>query len=185
MDNVFNKLKKYNSDKYNPKLFKYDDVISLKFNLSKNLNIKCFRNDDFDIIKFDKDKVYFEKEIILNNIKKCKILPLYILSINHLVSIIVDSNKKKISLFTNTNNKKLKSFCTKIIESLNLNYKIVIDDKKMKCDSYYNLCVPLSLLMVYSYFNNVDMENYIKYINEISIESAYNLIDNFINYLEN
>lgn len=187
MDNVFNKLKKYKNNKFNPKLFKYDDVISLKFNLSKKLNVKCFRNDDFDIIKFDKNNLYFEKEIILKNIKKCEILPLYIIDNhnNHLVSAVIDNNKKVISLFTNTNNTKLKSLYIKIIKLLDLNYKIITDNEKIKCDLYQNLCVPLSLLMVYSYFNKVNMQNYINYINDISIKSAYNLIDNFLNYLEN
>ena len=185
MDNVFNKLIKFKKDKFNPKIFYYDNVLSLKFNLSKKLDIKCFRNNDFDIIKYDKNNVYLEKQIILKNIKKCKILPLYILGDNHLVSIIIDSNLKKISLFSNTNHNKLKAFYKKIIEQLNLDFKIIIDNHQIKCDSYKNLCVPLSLLMVYSYFNNVNMESYIDYINNISIESSYNLIDSFINYLEN
>lgn len=184
MDNVFNKLKKYDNNKYNPKLFKYNDILSLKFNLNKKLNINCFKNDDFDIIKFDKNKLFFEKEIILKNIKKCKILPLYILDLynNHLVSVIIDSNLKEISLFTNTNNTKLKYFYEKIILLLDLNYKIILDDN-IKCIN--NLCVPLSLLMIYSYFNKVDMKSYIDYINDISIQSSYKLIDNFLNYLEN
>lgn len=187
MDNVFNKLKKYKSNNfYKEKLFKYDDILSLKFNLSKKLNINCFKNDDFDIIKFDKNNLYFEKNIILNNIKKCEILPIYILDNynNHLVSVIIDNKLKTISLFTNTKNTKLKLFYKKIIEILNLDYNIIIDYDTITCIS--ELCVPLSLLMIYCYFNNVNMKNYINYINnKISIQSSYDLIDYFLNYLEN
>ena len=185
MDKEYKNLEKYKSDKYNPKLFKYDDFLSLKFSLTNKLDIKCFKYDDFDVIKIQKSKVYFDKDIIKNNIKKCKILPLYIYDKDneHLISLIIDNNKKTISLFTNSENNKI--FYKKIIELFNLNYKIIIDNVKIKCDSYQTLCVPLSLLMIYSYFNNVNIHNFINYINKISIKSSYYIIDNLINYLEN
>jgi len=185
MDKVYKNLEKYKSDKYNPKLFEYESFLSLKFSLSNKLDIKCFRYDDFDVIKIHKSKVYFDKDIINNNIKKCKILPLYIYDKDekHLISLIIDNNKKTISLFTNNDNNKI--FYKKIIELFNLNYKIIIDNIKIKCDSYKTLCVPLSLLMIYSYFNNVNLHNFINYINKIPIKSSYYIIDNLINYLEN
>jgi hypothetical protein len=185
MDKVFNQLKKYDNEKFNPKIFYYEDFLSIKFNLSKKLNLECFRNNDFDVIKIEKSKVYFDKDIILQNNKKCKILPLYIYDkdTEHLVSVIIDNTKNIISIFTNDETNKL--FYEKVIKLFNLNYKLVLDNKNIKCDSYKTLCVPLSLLMIYSYFNNVNMNDYIKYINNKSIESSYNLIDNFLNYLEN
>ena len=188
MDKVFKELKKYNNNKFNPKLFEYDDFLSLKFNLSKKLKIDCFRNNDFDVIKIKNNKISLNKNIILTNIKKCKILPLYIFNKDslHLISFIIDNNEKTISLFTNSENKTFYKKIMKLFdEKFELNYEINIDDEKIKCDSYKVYCVPLSLLMIYSYFKNVKMNEFIEYINNISIESAYNLIDYFLNYLEN
>ena len=37
MNKIFNKLKKYNNDKFNPNSYKYNDFLSLKFNLSKKI----------------------------------------------------------------------------------------------------------------------------------------------------
>ena len=186
MDKISNKLKKYKNDKFNPKLYKYDDFLSLKFNLSKKIKINCFKNDDFDVIKIKKNKIYFDKNIILTNIKKCKLLPIYIYDINndHLISLIIDNDKKLISLF-NTTLHENNIYYKKIIKLFNLNYKFIFNDNNIKCDSYKNLCVPLSLLMIYCYFNKINMHDFLKYINKISIESSYNLIDNFINFLEN
>tara|TARA_B100001093_G_C26762683_1_gene986454 strand:- start:193 stop:753 length:561 start_codon:yes stop_codon:yes gene_type:complete len=186
MDKISNKLKKYKNDEFNPKLFKYNDFLSLKFSLSKKLNINCFKNDDFDVIKIKKNKIFFDKNIILTNIKKCKLLPLYIYDINndHLISLVIDNNKKLISLF-NTSLQENNTYYKKIINLFNLDYKFILNNDNIKCDSYKNLCVPLSLLMIYSYFNKINMNNFLKYINKISVESSYNLIDNFINYLEN
>lgn len=185
MNKIFNDLTKYNNDEDDSKIFYYDDFLSLKFKLSSIFNIDCFRNNDLDVIKLEKNKVHFEKDIILKNISKCKILPLYIYDkVNtHLISIIIDNDKKTISLFTNS--KKNKMYYKKIIELLNLDYEIIIDEKKIICDSNHSLCVPLSLLMIYSYFNKVSMNDYITYLNENSVQSSYNLINNFINYLEN
>ena len=108
MDKVYKNLEKYKSDKFNPKLFEYENFLSLKFNLSSKLNIKCFKYDDFDVIKIYKSKVYFDKEIIQNNIQKCNILPLYIYDKDntHMISVIVDKPKKTVSLFTNNQNNK-------------------------------------------------------------------------------
>jgi hypothetical protein len=185
MDKVYKNLEKYKSDKFNPKLFEYENFLSLKFNLSSKLNIKCFKYDDFDVIKIYKSKVYFDKEIIQNNIQKCNILPLYIYDKDntHMISVIVDKSKKTVSLFTNNQNNKF--FYKKIIEQFNLNYKIIIDNVNIKCDSYQTLCVPLSLLMIYCYFNNIELNKFIQYINKLSIKSSYYLLDNFLNYLEN
>ena len=123
---------------------------------------------------------------ILTNIKKCRLLPIYIYDINnnHLISLVIDNNKKLISIF-NTTLQENNIYYKKIIKLFNLNYKFIFNDDNIKCDSYKKLCVPLSLLMIYCYFNKINMHDFLKYINKISVESSYNLIDNFINYLEN
>ena len=59
MNKISNKLKKYKNDEFNPKLFKYNDFLSLKFSLSKKLNINCFKNDDFDVIKLKNKKLFY------------------------------------------------------------------------------------------------------------------------------
>lgn len=184
MNKIFNKLKKYNNDKFNPNSFKYNDFLSLKFSLSRKLKLNFFKNNDFDVIKLKNKKLFINKEYILENIKKNKILPLYILDNenDHLISLIIDNKKKTIFLFTNTNIENNKQIYKKIIELFNLNYKIIIDNSK--CYSY-ELCVPLSLLMIYSYFNKVDFNDFINYINNLSGELLYNLINSFVNYLEN
>ena len=117
MNKIFNKLKKYNNDKFNPNSFKYNDFLSLKFSLSRKLKLNFFKNNDFDVIKLKNKKLFINKEYILENIKKNKILPLYILDNenNHLISLIIDNKKKTIFLFTNTNIENNKQIYKKII----------------------------------------------------------------------
>ena len=47
---------------------------------------------------------------------------------------------------------------------------LTLDNVNIKCDSYQTLCVPLSLLMIYCYFNNIDLNKFIQYINKLSIK---------------
>jgi len=192
---------------------KFNDL-KFKLDLLLSSNKICFKNTDFNILKYytKKEILIIDKELIKSEIKNCQymliLVKVYISEKDiHIITFIIDNNKKKIILFDVQNNKIHFEILQNIIKLLNLNYSSVdqleghnhsslsipiykiikpknkiYENKLGKCD----ICTAATLLFIISYIKyNVSVDSFINYFMDKKLEYIHFLSNNFIRYLEN
>ena len=178
--------------------FKKKEFLNLKFNFDSKFDKICFKNTDKNIISINKNlvnnKQVFEisDPLIDNfNFKKCPFF--FILSFDkfdHLITLIVDNNKKLLILYDSLMDEKndfskiiIKQAIPIIFKEKFNNYEIVHNisgSKKLEKE-----CVINSIM--FSYFNlkyNTEVNEFSEYVNSFTCQSKLKLNLKFLKFLD-
>lgn len=174
----------------------FQDLIDLKFNFDSKFDDICFKNEDKNIIRliYEKNQNKFYSKVDETKFNTC---PFFIhlmtkennIIYEHLIVLIINQQSKEVIMYDSFDKRiKDKSTYNKLIKKVTKvifkkNYKFKINKHSSNLDEQ---CVPNTFLFAYLFMKyKTDVNEFAKYMNEMSCKEKFELNIKFFKFLYN